>query len=225
MAAPAGVWMRRLHPCQPPHRHGPDLLSAAACPRTGRCPVHPDAPDAAACPIAGPAPGANPAPLSVVEQHRLRFGGCARANRIRLRHKGGGATFTGTVAPAIATRSWFRLLQLRFVSPPMRLGGPLLMASSPRRPGEYGRSSHRRSQQRPRKQQADFRHAGQAAARAVQAASAGLVLFGLPQAVRRSVARNPARKTPAAMRSVMCRCQPCQDRASHWSRPRSSLAR
>src|SRR4029453_11975877 len=53
----------------------------------------------------------------------------------------------------------------------------------------------------------------------------GLLSFGLPNAERRKSALSFVRKAAGAMTSVIWRCQPCQDRASQWSRPRSSFAR
>src|SRR4051794_18775732 len=42
--------------------------------------------------------------------------------------------------------------------------------------------------------------------------AAGLLSFALPQVARRRSAPNRARKAPAAMHRLMCRCQPCQAR-------------
>src|SRR5260221_7662882 len=68
--------------------------------------------------------------------------------------------------------------------------------------------------------------------RAVQehaSATDRLLSFRLPGAgsaidVRSRSARSLARKARAAMTRLMWRCQACQDRASQWSRPSSSLA-
>jgi hypothetical protein len=82
-------------------------------------------------------------------------------------------------------------------------------------------------QQKRRQEIADLRNGGNQRLDLAQAAIAGrgLVSFGLLfHAARRRSAESLARKASAAMHKVMCRCQPCQERASQWSRPRSSLA-
>src|SRR5271166_3610844 len=60
------------------------------------------------------------------------------------------------------------------------------------------------------------------------AAGDRLLLFALSEATAICVsfkrARNPARNAKASIDSVMCRCQPCQERASQWSSPVSPLA-
>jgi hypothetical protein len=89
-----------------------------------------------------------------------------------------------------------------------------LMALSPGGPRQDERRAQGRSQQQFGNETSNFWHTGQAKADGGQAASAGLVLFGLLNAARRSEACNLARNAAAAMHNVIWRCQPCQDLAS-----------
>src|SRR3954447_12443067 len=120
------------------------------------------------------------------------------------------------------------ILQLRFSLTAVVSGCGLgLVLSSPERPGHDEAGSDRRPEQETRQKVADLGHARQQRCQAPQAAAgtAGLLSFALPQVARRRLAANRARKAAAAKHRLMCRCQPCQERASQWSRPRSSLAR
>ena len=96
----------------------------------------------------------------------------------------------------------------------MGLGRTELLALSPSGPRQDERRAQGRSQQQLGNETADFWHAGQAETDGGYAASTGLVLFGLPNAVRRSEACNLARNAAAAIHNVIWRCQPCQDLAS-----------
>ena len=106
------------------------------------------------------------------------------------------------------------VLQLRFMSSVMGLSRAELVALSPSGPRQHEWRAQIRLQQQLGNETADFWHAGQAETDGGQAASAGLVLFGLSNAARRSEACNRARNAAAAMHNVIWRCQPCQDRAS-----------
>src|SRR3954451_1929862 len=120
------------------------------------------------------------------------------------------------------------VLQLRFSLTAVVSGGGLgLVLSSPERPSHDEAGSDRRPEQETGQKVADLGHARQQRGQAPQAAAgtAGLLSFALPQVARRRLAANRARKAAAARHRLMCRCQPCQERASQWSRPRSSLAR
>src|SRR4051795_1221169 len=120
------------------------------------------------------------------------------------------------------------VLQLRFSLTAVVGGCRLsLVSSPPERPGHDEAGSDRWPEQNTRQKIADLGHARQQRGQAPQAAAgtAGLLSFALPQVARRRLAANRARKAAAARHRLMCRCHPCQERASQWSRPRSSLAR
>src|SRR4051795_2496312 len=106
-------------------------------------------------------------------------------------------------------------------------GGFGLVLSSPERPGHDKAGSDGGPEQNTGQKIADLGHCRQKRREAHQAAAgtAGLLSFALPQVARRRSAANRARKAAAARHRLMCRCHPCQERASQWSRPRSSLAR
>src|SRR3954447_489683 len=106
-------------------------------------------------------------------------------------------------------------------------GGFGLVLSPPERPGHDEAGSDRWPEQNTGQEIADLGHARQKRGQAPQAAAGttGLLSFALPQVARRRSAANRARKAAAAKHKLMCRCHPCQERASQWSRPRSSLAR
>lgn len=120
------------------------------------------------------------------------------------------------------------VLQLRFiVAFVVGSRGTGLVSSSPERPLHDERGADGRSEKKSFEQMANFGncrdqgvHGGETAV-----AVTGLDLFRLRHAMRRMSAVNFARKAAAAMTRLMWRCQPCQERASQWSRPRSSLAR
>src|SRR3954463_3597956 len=120
------------------------------------------------------------------------------------------------------------VLQLRFSLTPVVSGGGLgLVLSSPERPGHDEAGSDRGPEQETGQKIADLRRRRQKCCQAHQAAAgtAGLLSFALAHVARRRSAANRARKAAAARHRLMCRCHPCQERASPWSRPRSSLAR
>src|SRR4051812_14408428 len=120
------------------------------------------------------------------------------------------------------------VLQLCFSLTAVVSGGGLsLVLSSPERPGHDKAGSDRWPEQNTGQKIADLGHARQKRGQAPQAAAGttGLLSFALPQVARRRSAANRARKAAAAKHKLMCRCHPCQERASQWSRPRSSLAR
>src|SRR5215211_2855658 len=106
-------------------------------------------------------------------------------------------------------------------------GGLGLVLSSPERPGHDEASSDGWPEPETGQKIAELRHGWQKRCQAHQAAAgtAGLLSFALPHVARRRSAANRARKAAAAKHKLMCRCHPCQERASQWSRPRSSLAR
>jgi hypothetical protein len=91
-----------------------------------------------------------------------------------------------------------------------------LVATAPERPCEDESGALRGCEQEPRDEEADLGYAGDERGEARQAAigGLGLVSFGLLQAAANNWAFSLARKAAAAMTSVMCRCQPCQERAS-----------
>src|SRR5829696_6358449 len=120
------------------------------------------------------------------------------------------------------------VLQLRFGLTAVVSGGGFgLVLSSPDRPGHDEASSDWWSEQETRQKIADLGHRRQQRCQAHQAAAgtAGLLSFALAHVARRRSAANRARKAAAARHKLICRCHPCQERASQWSRPRSSLAR
>src|SRR3954463_4081319 len=120
------------------------------------------------------------------------------------------------------------VLQLCFSLTAVVSGGGLgLVLSSPDRPGHDEASSDWWPEQETRQKVADLGHRGQQRGQAHQAAAgtAGLLSFALAHVARRRSAANRARKAAAAKHKLMCRRHPCQERASQWSRPRSSLAR
>src|SRR3954469_1665010 len=106
-------------------------------------------------------------------------------------------------------------------------GGFGLVSSSPDRPGHDKAGSDWGPEQKSGQKIADLGHCRQKRREAHQAAAgtAGLLSFALPHIARRRSAANRARTAAAAKHKLMCRCHPCQERASQWSRPRSSLAR
>src|SRR3954447_15123741 len=120
------------------------------------------------------------------------------------------------------------VLQLRLSLTAVVSGGGLgVVLSSPERPGHDKAGSDRRPEQETGQKVADLGHARQKRREAHQAAAgtAGLLSFALPHGARRRSAANRARKAAAAKHKLMCRRHPGQERASQWSRPRSSLAR
>src|SRR4051812_49587616 len=120
------------------------------------------------------------------------------------------------------------VLQLRFSLTAVVSGGGFgLVSSSPDRPGHDKAGSDWGPEQKSGQKIADLGHCRQKRREAHQAAAgtAGLLSFALPHVARRRSAANRARKAAAAKHRLMCRCHPCQERASQWSRPRSSLAR
>lgn len=122
------------------------------------------------------------------------------------------------------------VLQLRLIawlSSIVGLGGGGLVLPSPEGPCEDKQVGHFGREERPGEKHSDFRYAGNEFLQSFQATACaiGLVSFGLAVAARLRSAANLARKAAAAMTSVIWRCQPCQERASQWSRPRSSLPR
>ena len=120
------------------------------------------------------------------------------------------------------------ILQLRFSLTAVVSGGGFgLVSSSPVRPGHDKAGSDWGPEQKSGQKRADLGHCRQKRREAHQAAAgtAGLLSFALPHVARRRSAANRARKAAAAKHKLMCRCHPCQERASQWSRPRSSLAR
>src|SRR4051812_33988462 len=120
------------------------------------------------------------------------------------------------------------VLQLRFSLTAVVSGcGFGLVPSSPKGPGHDEAGSDQRPEQETGQKIADLRHRRQKRGQAHQAAAgtAGLLSFALAHVARRRSAANRARKAAAAKHKLMCRCHPCQERASKWSRPRSSLAR
>src|SRR3954470_9448274 len=120
------------------------------------------------------------------------------------------------------------VLQLRFSLTAVVSGGGFgLVSSSPDRPGHDKAGSDWGPEQKSGQKIADLGHCRQKRREAHQAAAgtAGLLSFALPQVARRRSAANRARKAAAAKHKLMCRCHPGQERASQWSRPRSSLAR
>src|SRR5215211_3476875 len=120
------------------------------------------------------------------------------------------------------------VLQLRFSLPAVVSGfGFSLVFSPPEGPRHDEAGPAWRPEQETRQKVADLRHRRQKGCQARQTAAgtAGLLSFALPQVARRRSAANRARKAAAARHRLMCRCHPCQERASQWSRPRSSLAR
>src|SRR5512134_2907055 len=120
------------------------------------------------------------------------------------------------------------VLQLRIDTRlPMSDGCEGLMFSSPARPGEDEGGRPGMTEEELGDQPQNFgggAKLGERQGHAASVSSTGLVSFRLPNALRRCSAPSLARKAAAAMTKLMCRCQPCQDRASQWSRPRSSLA-
>src|SRR3954468_14605168 len=102
-----------------------------------------------------------------------------------------------------------------------------LVLSSPKGPGHDKAGADRWPEQETGQKIAHLRPRRQERGQAHQAAAgtAGLLSFALPHVARRRSAANLARKAKAAMHRLMCRCHPCQERASQWSRPRSSWAR
>src|SRR3954469_23618876 len=130
---------------------------------------------------------------------------------------------TGTTAGNVLL-----VLQLCFSLTAVVSGGGLgLVLSSPERPSHDEAGSDRWPEQNTGQEIADLGHRRQQRGQAPQAAAgtAGLLSFALPQVARRRSAANRARKAAAAKHKLICRCHPCQERASQWSRPRSSLAR
>src|SRR4051812_21364452 len=120
------------------------------------------------------------------------------------------------------------ILQLCFSLTAVVSGGGLgLVLSSPVRPGHDKAGSDWGPEQKSGQKIADLGHCRQKRREAHQAAAgtAGLLSFALPHVARRRSAANRARKAAAAKHKLMCRCHPGQERASQWSRPRSSLAR
>src|SRR3954447_19658521 len=118
--------------------------------------------------------------------------------------------------------------QLRFSLTAVVSGGGFgLVSSSPDRPGHDKAGSDWGPEQKSGQKRADLGHCRQKRHEAHQAAAgtAGLLSFALPHVARRRPAANRARKAAAAKHKLMCRRRPCQERASQWSRPRSSLAR
>src|SRR3954470_10558410 len=121
------------------------------------------------------------------------------------------------------------ILQLRFILTAVVSGGGFgLVSSSPDRPGHDKAGSDWGPEQETGQKIADLGHRRQERCQAHQAAAgvAGLLSFALPHVARHRVARrrsaaNRARKAAAARHKLMCRCHPCQERASQWSRPRS----
>ena len=89
-----------------------------------------------------------------------------------------------------------------------------LVSSPPKRPLEDEGYAGWRFEDELCQEVSDFRNGMNQSGHEFQAAIAGLVLFGLPQASRRKSAANLARNAAAAMTRVIWRCQPCQDRAS-----------
>src|SRR3954451_22489464 len=120
------------------------------------------------------------------------------------------------------------VLQLRFSLTTVVSGGGFgLVSSSPVRPGHDKAGSAWGPEQKSGQKIADLGHCRQKRCKAHQAAAgtAGLLSFALAHVARRRSAANRARKAAAAKHRLMCRRHPCQERASQWSRPRSSLAR
>ena len=95
------------------------------------------------------------------------------------------------------------VLQLRFVRPVVGLSGLELVALPPGRPRQDEWRAQRRSKQQFGDQAADFWHAGQSQPNRRHTSNAGLVLFGLPNAARRSEACNLARNAAAAMHNAI----------------------
>src|SRR4051812_21568040 len=98
-------------------------------------------------------------------------------------------------------------------------GGLGLVLSSPVRPGHDKAGSDWGPEQKSGQKIADLGHCRQKRRQAHQAAAgtAGLLSFALPHVARRRSAVNRARKAAAAKHKLMCRCHPCQERASQWS--------
>src|SRR3954471_17555425 len=120
------------------------------------------------------------------------------------------------------------VLQLCFSLTAVVSGGGLgLVLSSPGRPGHDKAGPDWGPEQETRQKVADLGHRRQQRRQAHQAAAgtAGLLSFALAHVARRRSAANRARKAAAARHKLMCRCHPCQERASQWSAPMSSLAR
>ncbi len=115
------------------------------------------------------------------------------------------------------------LLQLRIGAGfSMRSGGGRLMCSSPERPSENERVRRGGSKYKTGNQSEDFggrKKSGRCIYLGLQKAYtlrpvAGLVLFTFPNALRRWFALSFARNAAAAITRLICRCQPCQERAS-----------
>src|SRR5690349_2094585 len=120
------------------------------------------------------------------------------------------------------------VLQLRFVLTAVVSGCRLgLVFSSPEGPSHDEAGPAWRPEPETGQKIADLGHRRQERCQAHQAAAGvvGLLSFALPQVARRRSAANRTRKAAAVKHKLMCRCHPCQERASQWSRPRSSLAR
>ena len=99
----------------------------------------------------------------------------------------------------------------------MGFSGVGLMGSPPERSGEHEGSIEWRREENSREQRSDFGNGGDEASHAGQAATAlaGLLSFTLlDDGEHRKSAASLTRNAPAAATSVMCRCQPCQERAS-----------
>ena len=108
------------------------------------------------------------------------------------------------------------VLQLRIISLVVTECGGGLVTTSPQRPSEDEGLSSGRPDKKASQEIADFGHARHEGGHADQAAIGlgGLLSFGLPQALRRRSADSLERKARAAMHRLMCRCQPCHERAS-----------
>jgi len=107
------------------------------------------------------------------------------------------------------------VLQLHFISSSVAYGGGELVCAPPVGPGPDEGGTGSGGQQQFGDQRADFRHrqcAGQS--KGGPARCSGLVLSRLPKALRRCSADSFARNAAAAMTRLICRCQPCQERAS-----------
>src|SRR4051812_45178070 len=112
------------------------------------------------------------------------------------------------------------VLQLRFSLTAVVSGGGLgLVFSSPDGPGHDKAGSVWGPGQKSGQKIADLGHCRQKRREVHQAAAgtAGLLSFALPHVARRRPAANRAGKAAAAKHKLMCRCHPCQERASQWS--------
>src|SRR3954451_25377023 len=108
----------------------------------------------------------------------------------------------------MSTIQVYLILQLRFSLTAVVSSGAFgLVSSSPERPGHDEAGSDRWPEQNTRQKIADLGHARQQRGQAPQAAAgtAGLLSFALPQAARRRLAANRARKAAAARHCRMSR--------------------